>query len=349
MNVELLDAAGPAWRDVLARCRHDCHHTSGWLKACEHGDGGTALAVHVRGGRREGQRDEQHDMLVPLVRRELASGDWDATSPYGYAGPVFSDGAPDGFADDAVQAALSFLREQGCVSWFIRLHPLINDGWRSRHGLVVEHGPTVSIDLRKSPEEHWRETQSRHKLGINRARRAGVTVRMDSGFEAIPQFIDIYNRAMDRLGASGYYYFGQRYYEELVDRLGDALLLFVAEEAGRVIGGAMFTLAPEAGIMQYHLSAADNDFRHRQPAKMIIHAAREWGREHGFSRLHLGGGLGSQQDSLFEFKRGFSTDTHMFRTQRLVVDAEKYVALSGGEASVLEDLGGFFPAYRCQG
>lgn len=132
----------------------------------------------------------------------------------------------------------------------------------------------------------------------------------------------------------------------LIEQLGDELLLFVAEEEGRIIGGATFTVAPQAGIMQYHLSAAEDKFRHRQPAKLIIHTAREWGRQNGYKCLHLGGGLGSQQDPLFEFKAGFSPDTHVFRTQRVVVDPQRYVALAGNTASVLDDLSGFFPAYR---
>lgn len=341
MQSSLLEPGSPAWRDTLTRCRHDCHHTPGWYTAAERSDHGSAAAVWVTDG--------THELLVPLVRRPLDCGSWDATSAYGYGGPVLSSDAPARFADDALGAAIALLREHGCVSWFIRLHPLLNAGWDSRLGLVVEQGETVSMDLTKSPERQWQETQSRHKLGINRARRAGVTVRLDREFATLPRFVELYNETMTRLEASPYYFFDAQYYRTLERALGDDLLLFVAEEAGCVIGSALFTVANGSGIMQYHLSAWDWEYRHRQPTKTVIHAAREWGRTNGLHYLHLGGGLGSANDSLFEFKRGFSPDTHVYRTQRLVVDPDRYVALSGGDYTTLEDLNGFFPAYRRPG
>ncbi|CAJ94668.1 N-acetyltransferase domain-containing protein [Cupriavidus necator] len=341
MRSSVLEPTSPAWRDTLARCRHDCYHTPGWHTAAERSDHGSAAAVLVRDG--------AHELLVPLVRRPIGCGSWDATSAYGYGGPVLSTDVPAGFAEEALGAALALLRECGCVSWFIRLHPLLNADWDSRLGLVVDQGETVSVDLTKSAEQLWHETQARHRQGINRARRAGVSARLDRDFARLPRFIALYNATMARLGALPYYFFDTQYYRTLVRALGDDLLLFVAEEDGCMLGAALFTVARGTGIMQYHLSAWDWAYRHLQPTKTVIHAAREWGRTNGLRYLHLGGGLGSVKDSLYEFKRGFSHDTHVYRTQRLVVNPDRYVALSGGDKATLYDLGGFFPAYRRPG
>lgn len=338
MQANLLDINNTAWRATLERCSHDCYHTPAWMKTAERSERGRAFAVHVTNG--------THELLVPFVRRDITDGLWDATSAYGYGGPLVSTGAPPDFADAAFRAAVEMLREAGCVSCFVRLHPLLNAHWKSSLGLVLEQGLTVSVDLSKPSERHWQETQSRHKLGINRARRAGVTVRLDRDFATLQRFIDLYNQTMTRRCATDYYFFDKQYYRSLVDGLGDDLLLLVAEEAGHIIGGALFTLARQSRIMQYHLSGSDWDYRHRQPTKIIIHTAREWGRVHGFSRLHLGGGLGSTSDSLHEFKRGFSPDTHVFSTQRVVVNREAYHDLSAGRTASAGDLHGYFPAYR---
>lgn len=338
MQANLLDITSTAWRAALERCSHDSHHTPAWLKTAERSERGRAFAVHVT--------NRTHELLVPFVRREITEGLWDATSAYGYGGPLTSTSAPPDFADAAFRAAVQMLREAGCVACFLRLHPLLNAHWKSSLGLVLKQGLTVSIDLTKPPEKLWQETQSRHKLGINRARRAGVTVRLDKNFETLSRFIDIYNQTMTRRCATDYYFFDKQYYRSLVDELGDDLMLMVAEEADKVIGGALFTLARRSGIMQYHLSGSDWDYRHRQPTKIIIHTAREWGRMNGFSRLHLGGGLGSAADSLHDFKRGFSPDTHVFATQRVVINPEAYRALSEGRSTSTDDLSGYFPAYR---
>ena len=341
MQTSLLEPACPEWRETLTRCLHDCHHTPGWYIAAERSDHGSAAAVRVTDG--------AHELLVPMLRRPIGWDSWDATSAYGYGGPVLSHDAPAGFADEALGAAIALLRERGCVSWFIRMHPLLNAGWNSGLGLVVEQGETVWVDLTKSAERQWQETQARHKQGINRARRAGVTVRLDREFAGLPRFVELYNATMTRLQASPYYFFDALYYRALARGLGDDLLLFVAEEGGCTIGAALFTVARGSGIMQYHLSAWDWEYRRHQPTKTVIHAAREWGQANGMHYLHLGGGLGSANDSLFEFKRGFSPDTHVYRTQRLVLDPNRYVALSGGDDATLKNLDGFFPAYRRPG
>ncbi len=339
MRTHVLGTSSDEWLEVLARCRHDSHHTPGWLRASEHQDNGKAFALHATDG--------SHELFVPLLRRDINGADWDANSPYGYAGPLVSDDAPASFVDAAMAAAMGLLREQGCVSCFIRLNPLLNAEWNSAIGKLVEHGMTVSIDLSKSEAEHWKETTHGHRLDIAKATRAGVTVRLDETLETLPHFIRLYNGSMDRLRANGFYYFNDDYYHTLARELGDRLRLFVAEEDGIIIGGKTVTVSGAAGILQSHLIGVDTRYLHRQPSKILMHAIRQWGRERGHRCYHLGGGLGgSAEDSLFRFKRGYSSNTHVFRTQRIVVNPARYLALCGGEPSTLEDLSGFFPAYR---
>lgn len=343
MKISLFETHDAKWGAVLERCPHDCYHTPGWMRAAEYGDRGTAFALHVS--------DDRGEMLVPLVRRELPGGRWDAVSPYGYGGPVLSGHADEHFIDRALGLAVDALRDAGCVSWFIRLHPLLNADWRSSIGHLVEHGRTVSIDLTKSAAEHWRETVHGHRNDINKAKRAGVEVYIVDAFSRLGHFVELYNRSMQRLEAGSYYNFNEQYYQTLRREMGPNLRLFVAEEAGEVIGAALLTVAPSTGILQGHLFGASEQHRHRQPLKVLIHAQREWGREHGYRYLNLGGGRGrgnETEDSLFRFKRGFSPDAQAFRTLRVVVDPQCYAALcdgmGGGAAPA--DLSGFFPAYR---
>lgn len=339
MNTNLLETSSAEWLAVLQRCRHDSHHMPGWLRASQHEGGGKPFAVHVTDG--------SHELFLPLLNRDINGKDWDASSPYGFAGPLVSDDAPASFADEALAAAMEVLRGQGCVSCFIRLNPIVNAQWSSSIGTLIEHGQTISIDLSKSEAEHWRDTSHGHRLEISKAMRAGVTVRLDETLETLPHFIRLYNASMDRLRASDYYFFDDAYHYSLAQELGDRLRLFVAEEEGVIIGGATVMVSGDGGILQGHLMGIDARYRHRQPSKIMLHAIRQWGREQGHRYYHLGGGLGgSAEDSLFRFKRGFSPDTHVFCTQRVVVDPDRYQALCGDTPSVLEDLSGFFPAYR---
>lgn len=337
MKVSFLECANDDWVLALSRCIHDVYQTPAWVSASSSSDGGIGLLVYVVDGTKE--------LLIPMIRRELASGEWDALSPYGYGGFAGTWGDDTAFVDRALERVKVILKEMGCISLFIRLHPILNQNWVSSIGVVIAHGLTVSVDLKKTPEQHWKETMSGHRGDIQKAKREGIVVHLDRKFETLKQFISIYHESMERLSASKYYYFDDNYFLSLVDGLGDKLLLFSALENNVVIGASMFTLAPSSGIMQYHLSGASSAFRHRQPAKIILDTAREWGRENGYNTLHLGGGLGGAEDSLFKFKRGFSPNTHRFHTQRIVVNEKRYIELTGLNSKDLY-AADRFPAYR---
>jgi hypothetical protein len=98
------------------------------------------------------------------------------------------------------------------------------------------------------------------------------------------------------------------------------------------------------GIVQYHLGATANEHLHLNPTKVMFDYANRWAKRRGNRWLHLGGGVGGADDSLFHFKAGFSPLRRTFATWRLVVDAAAYAALvpGGVEASQAS----YFPAYR---
>ena len=100
--------------------------------------------------------------------------------------------------------------------------------------------------------------------------------------------------------------------------------------------------------MHFHLGGTLNHYRNLQPSKLITHTAREWGRKNGYSVLHFGGGLGCRSDSLYEYKRGFSSEELTFKTWRLIINIKKYIKLVEAHSGLTE-VGletGFFPLYR---
>lgn len=336
MQAELLLPTDPRWVEALDRCEHDVYHRPPWATASAPADGGEPIAVLVTDG--------PDVLLAPLVRRPLSGGRWDATSPYGYPGPIVGRDHRSGFVDAAMEALAGGLGAAGAVTAFLRLHPILNRHWPAGPGTVVAHAPTVTVDLRRSAEEHWAETRSGHRSDINRARRAGVTVRRDTDLALLPRFVATYRRTMERVDATAYYFFDDRYFEELAAGLGNDLHLWVAELDGTLVGASLFCTAWSSGIAQYHLSATVDEHRRLQPSKVILDEVRAWGRTSGLRHLHLGGGLGRDDDPLLRFKLGFSSLTQPFRTQRLVLDESAYRALSLNEVD--DDRQGFFPAYR---
>jgi hypothetical protein len=73
----------PRWGQAMEGCQHDVYHLLAYCRVSARVDGGNACAVvaHLRG----------HTILLPYVRQEIDEKVWDATSPYGYGGPIAPD------------------------------------------------------------------------------------------------------------------------------------------------------------------------------------------------------------------------------------------------------------------
>jgi lipid II:glycine glycyltransferase (peptidoglycan interpeptide bridge formation enzyme) len=228
----------------------------------------------------------------------------------------------------------------------VRGHPLLGPDLPPEIGTVIDHGPTVSIDLTRPEDELWRVMSSGHKAQIKKALRAGHRAFFDERFEHLDAFIALYRATMDRVGAEPHYFFGDRYFADLRQALGERLHLCLVEIGGEIAGGGLFV--ETGGLVQFHLSGTVDRFRRERPSKLMLHFVRGWAKERGGKRFHLGGGLGAAEDSLFEFKAGFATDRHEFRTLRVVTDEPAYAGLvhardPGADAT---DRRGYFPLYR---
>ena len=124
--------------------------------------------------------------------------------------------------------------------------------------------------------------------------------------------------------------------------------LCVVEDAeGVAIAAGLFSEV--CGIVQFHLSGTLPERRDDSPSRVMLDFVRLWAKERGNRTFHLGGGLGAQEDSLWEFKRGFSEGRAVFRSWRLWGDPDARAdvmerwRLSTGLSAPSP---GFFPPYR---
>lgn len=341
MRVELLSTRDPEWGRMLAETRHDFYHLPAYVEL-EAGRSGEACALYAEEG---GDR-----LLLPLVRQRLRdlSDRSDLASPYGYPSPLLYSPNDAGFARRALEQAVPFLREQRIVALFGRLHPLLEAPLAAMAavGQVVEHGATVSIDLRQEPERVWEEMRRSHRYEIRRAERQGFAATLDHSWRWFEEFARLYAETMRRRGASSNYFFSDDYFTQLREALGERLSLWVVVRDDVLACAALFTEV--SGIVQYHLSASDPAFAKSEPTKVLINAVRLWAQGRGATDLHLGGGVGAANDSLFFFKAGFSARRHPFRSWRVVIDEPLYAELTRTRSpgADVSNHAGFFPAYR---
>ncbi|MHB1035285.1 MAG: GNAT family N-acetyltransferase [Pirellulales bacterium] len=331
---------------------HDLYHLPTYVQLTARQDSGRPLAFLAEEG--------DNLFFVPLIVRPIAASGradrnlFDAITPYGYSTPLVrsrANGPPDaGFLARAIDSLARGLAEQGVVSVFFRLHPTLAVPLSSleSRGCVVEHGETVLLDLSLSDAELWRQTRSGHRNEINRARKRGYEVLMDEAFGELAAFEEIYAQTMRRVGADAFYFFSRDYFEEIKRNLRDVLHLCVVRIGQSVACAGLFSEV--CGIVQYHLSGTRDEFVREYPTKIMLDCVRHWAKDRGNRVFHLGGGLGSGQDSLFAFKAGFSDLRAPFRTWRLVTDEEAYARLTrqweAAAKTPADSYAGFFPAYR---
>jgi len=347
MRAEFIQPDDSRWKEFLTKAAHDFYHLSEYTSFAARHEGGQAVAFWAE--------EEGAGLLVPLLIRPLPEkldaqiDGCDALSPYGYPAPILY-GSPDEITTGRLmQQFVDLGKERGLVSVFVRMHPLLpfpKEPLRQL-GLLVQHGQTVCCDLNSSADEMLKQTCQNHKRNIRKLQRNGfTTVRNDWSFWY--QFMDVYRDTMRRVGAKEFYLFSDNYFDDLRGTLEDKLDLWVVlSPNGEFAAGGVFTVIN--GIIEYHLGGTAEHFLGVAPSKLMFSDVRNWGKEAGYRVLHLGGGLGGEADSLFQFKAGFSQNYADFCTCRMVLDQAKYDRLekmwrklSGQERQDQEA----FPVYR---
>lgn len=335
------------WTDVLRRmARHDFYFLHGYHALAEKlGEGSARLFVFESNG---------HLLALPLLLRPLgdvasgvpeAAGWHDATSIYGYAGPLASHTeVPVKILHEFHSALREALLAERVVAAFSRLHPLLpQNDLLAGLGEIQPCGPTVGIDLTLTPEAQRSQYRGSLRTRLNKLRGMGIDGKPDPELRHLADFAEIYRESMQRVGAQASYFFDLAFFQDLAAALGPAFRLFVATQDGQVLAGGVFTLCD--GIVQYHLGGTRNSALKLSPITVVFDSVRLWAMENGARVFHLGGGVGAREDSLFVFKGTFSDVRHQFSTWRCILAPELYARLCES-CGINPAQTGFFPAYR---
>ncbi len=294
-------------------------------------------------------------VAVPLLLRNIEGTSYkDATSVYGYAGPLCltEHEDPSAFDNARFKTELQrFLIENKIVSIFSRLHPYVDyqANLLKNIGSISSPGSVVNIDLTLPLDIQRQQYKSRLKTYVNKARRVYSIVEATDE-EQIEEFIEMYYENMRRVNADDYYFFKKRYFYQLMisSYFRVKLLLCSKKDTGELIGGAMFIKT--GNIVQYHLSGCKEEYLHLNPIKLLIDEMRLRATAENYTYFNLGGGLGVKEDSLFHFKASFSKNLKPAQFWKYVVNKEVYDTLvdQSKKGHEHEEHGEteFFPAYR---
>lgn len=330
----------------------DIYYHRGYVEAFRlHGDGEPMLIVYegesCRGICVMMKRDVADDVrfkgLIPEGKY------YDIITPYGYGGFVF-DNSPDIEERKRIKAELwDALVREGAVAAFYRFHPVLANSSDSRGIIdVIDLGHTIALDL-SSPEVIWENIISKNRNMIRKAEKSGVAIKHGKGMELLDTFKEIYNETMRHDNAEEYYFFHREFYESIDRDLHDNYEIFFALFEGEII--AMSIMLFSGTQMHYHLSGSRFEYRRLAPSNLLLYKAALWGHEHGFKTFHLGGGVGSGEDTLYKFKAAFNRNSdYRFSIGKMIIDKDKYKYLTDLRANKDESFNkkdaSFFPVYR---
>lgn len=289
-------------------------------------------------------------IAIPLLKRSIdGTGYFDCTSAYGYPGPFSNIKNLEG-KKELLQyfhdSLLKYAATENIVTIFSRLHPIIEQaGFFNGLGEVVSLNKTVAIDLTLPLDMQRRQYRKSNKSEVNQLRKNGFVVKEAADKGEIDTFIAIYTDTMKRVNAHPYYFFDAEYFYNFLNSEDYQSRLLLAFKDGEITAGAIFTVTK--AIMQYHLAGTKEEYMKVTPMKLIIDEARLLGTDWGLQYLHLGGGVGgSENDSLFAFKAGFSDLNFTYKVWKLVVDEAVNNELVQVRSQTKAINKNYFPLYR---
>lgn len=339
-KISIFKITDSKWMDVVLNAlQHDFYHTQSYHSLDKENE--PVLFVYTF---------NNNFIAIPLIIRSIPNSDfYDCTSVYGYCGPISNMKFKDLPPQEIKQFHLglnSFFLERKIISCFSRLQPLFpfQEVLFKDYGEVLTLNKTVTLDLTKPTEAQWSSYSKSTKSHIKRTLKNEITIRRTAAPKDLNKFIDIYYENMQRLNANPCYLFSPNYFQALMNATDFKSELFVAEKDGGIIAGAIITICNR--IMQYHLGGTMNEMLKFSPLKLLLDRARIYANEMGCNYFHLGGGYSGVDDSLFQFKAGFSKDILDFKVWRKIVNNQVYAELVAKKFNNKIPFSDYFPLYR---
>ena len=271
-------------------------------------------------------QDGDSIMLFPFLRREFqfkGNTYYDFETAYGYGGPISNDHS-DTFMTAALEAMSEKASSENFVCGFVRFHPLLeNWDYFDKVGRLIMDRKTIAIDLSDGIEATWmNEIHTKNRNVIKKGEKNGLEFIVDEDFYYLTEFEDLYNSTMDKLEADGFYYFDPSYYDQLKNTIQNRFLGIVKHE-GKVVAGAIFFYQLPYG--HYHLAGSDKSALKLSPNNYLLWAAAKELTRRGVKHFHLGGGTdGSEENSLYQYKRKFSKHEYQFALGKMIFNPSLY-------------------------
>lgn len=340
-NLKVIDLNSNSWDEIVKSFRdYDIYYLSGYLKSLKiNGDGEPLLFFYedenCRGINVVLKRDVSLDFRFNNIEENRY---FDFTSPYGYGGWIVEGNE----YNNLFLEYENWCTDNNIICEFVRFHPLINNQKYSENSFnVIALGQVISIDC-SNEETMWMNMSSRNRNKIKKAIKTGVTVDIGD-VDKLDTFISIYEETMTRDNAEDYYFFNRKYYDCLFDELKDNCKIFSAYLDKKMLSSCIVFNVNNR--LSYHLAGSTRISGNIYETNLLIYEVAKWGCQNGYKSFLLGGGVGSKEDCLYQFKKGFDDKhSYQFYIGKKVYRQDLYEELINMRTDIANH--NYFPEYR---
>lgn len=242
---------------------------------------------------------------IEISGLKLLGGFYDIEGAYGYNGAV-SNAADADLIRAFHERFCEYAFEKGIVAEFTRFNPVLRNHTISTYMNVVHANQNIALNLRN--DNFWLEDYEHStRKNINKATRNGLSVIVMQGHEVTDVWLDrfcrIYTDTMIRNNADQFYFFERSYFEMLIRKIRDNLLLFFTMKEDQPVSTELVLY--NKNIAYSYLGGTDSQYYTFRPNDILKHSIILTLKEYGVRYYCLGGGV-RPGDSLFKYKRSFA-------------------------------------------
>lgn len=299
-------------------------------------------------------------ILYPFILRDLTVEPFwsldigsaaDIVTPYGYGGAfVWGNTNIPAITNQFWADFHNWAKKQNLVSEFIRFS-LFSDTLLNYPGKKEQKQPNIVRNLNLEENLLWMDFKQKVRKNVNKAKRSGVTIKLDATGENLDDFLRLYEDTMIRRNASEGYYFPRSYFEQIHQTLAGQFMYFHAIHNEKIISTELVLVSAE-NVYSF-LGGTDSNSFNLRPNELLKYEIIIWAKTHHKHQFILGGGYESE-DGIYQYKLGFAPEGIIqFYVGHRVLNPDLYEKLVNNKIALIKSKGyewvpnqNYFPMYR---
>lgn len=289
--------------------------------------------------------------ILRKLKWEIDGQTWyDIVTPYGYGGPYCEN------VTDMTQLMLAYreaftkhCQEHNIICEFHRFHLFDNVDFRENYwGETIELLANVVVNTTGDFENDiWNRYDRKVRKNVRKAESNELEIIIEGNTAHLDDFMNIYDKTMDRNNADPYYYFSKEYFQNIERLLPENFMYFHVLKDGKVISTEL-VLCSEKYAYSF-LGGTLSEYYEFRPNDFLKNEILKWCNRTGREKFILGGGY-HKDDGIYRYKRCFTPDSDVpFYIGRYIFNQEVYnkaIEARANEDANFDRNTGYFPTYR---